>query len=796
MRHLLTLWLVAGLSAAGLFAAEPAAEPLKISGVYPSLAALSDAKSECGIGAVVPWAGSLYFLTYPAHGGDGKLYQVDDALVLHQRPESVGGTHAGRMIHRETNQLIIGPYVIDEKGGVRSFAFPWRLTAVARHLADPAGKVYCFGMEGEFVEVDLKDLKVTPCEKIQKLGVTGRHGKGGYTGEGRVVIANNGDGGALAEGDGKAWTLVEHKQFCEVTGPGGIYGAPDEKSLDTPLWATGWDQRSVILKVLDRGTWHTYRVPKSSYTHDPAHGWFTEWPRIRETEPGRFLMDFHGMLFEFPKDFRPGATAGLRPLVTHLRMLPDFCWWKGRLVLASDDTSVMGNPLGGQPQSNLWFGSWADLAKFGRPAGWGGPWVGDDAKAGAPSDPFLIDGFASRVLHLSHRAAGEVEFAVEIDAKGDGRWTRYQAVKVGPSGYAYHILPTDLKAVWARITPSADCKVSAYFHMSSPAPARTAGAEALFQGLPPAASAAPRTDGIVFPCEGKLWFLAQAADGKGGRTDAGLYEIDKDVRPRRVDDAGETAKRLKETLAGLAPGKKAAGDPVAISADDASVIIKAKGGTWRLPKADAAYDRPELAGLRQVREVVTERYLVNVAGTFYELPRGEAQSAYGPAAEGIRGIRPVATHGKIISDFCTWRGLLVMTGTLASAKPDGHYIAAEDGKAGLWFGAIDDLWQFGKPVGVGGPWKKAAVKAGEPSDPYLMTNFDKKRVELSHDAPGDVTFTVEVDFLRSGIWRSYQKIVVPAGKTVTHEFPAGFAAHWVRVTADKGCAATAWFIYE
>jgi hypothetical protein len=187
---------------------------------------------------------------------------------------------------------------------------------------------------------------------------------------------------------------------------------------------------------------------------------------------------------------------------------------------------------------------------------------------------------------------------------------------------------------------------------------------------------------------------------------------------------------------------------------------------------------------------------MNVGGTFYELPRDEAASGAAGAIEGIRGVRPVATHGKAISDFCTWRGLLVMTGALAGAKPDGHYFASDDGKAGLWFGAIDDLWQFGKPVGQGGPWRKTPVRAGEPSDPYLMTNFDKKKVELSHDAAADVTFTIEVDFLKSGVWRTYRAITVPPGRTVTHEFPEGFAAHWVRVVADKPCAATAWFIYE
>ena len=52
--------------------------------------------------------------------------------------------------------------------------------------------------------------------------------------------------------------------------------------------------------------------------------------------------------------------------------------------------------------------------------------------------------------------------------------------------------------------------------------------------------------------------------------------------------------------------------------------------------------------------------------------------------------------------------------------------------ASVWVGAVDDLWSLGRPRGEGGPWKDAAVKAGEPSDPYLMTGYEKKSLTLSH----------------------------------------------------------------
>ena len=114
----------------------------------------------------------------------------------------------------------------------------------------------------------------------------------------------------------------------------------------------------------------------------------------------------------------------------------------------------------------------------------------------------------------------------------------------------------------------------------------------------------------------------------------------------------------------------------------------------------------------------------------------------------------------------------------------------------LWFGAVDDLWRFGKPTGTGGPWRDSNVKAGEASDPYLMTNFDKKSLTVSHTAAGPVTFAVEVDFLGSGVWREYTRLTAMRGEAAKHEFPAGYGAHWVRLTSSADCTATAEFRYE
>ncbi|MBT4815535.1 MAG: hypothetical protein HON70_07545, partial [Lentisphaerae bacterium] len=197
------------------------------------------------------------------------------------------------------------------------------------------------------------------------------------------------------------------------------------------------------------------------------------------------------------------------------------------------------------------------------------------------------------------------------------------------------------------------------------------------------------------------------------------------------------------------------------------------------------YDRPFTTGWpRGIRECESERYLMNLHGTFYEKPR-EA---------GILKIKPVASHGKQIVDFCTWRGLLVVSGTRTDARPDGQFFADTAGH-GLWFGAIDDLWKLGKPVGRGGPWKDADVSAGKPSDPYLMTGYDKKTLTLSHNADKPVRVTVEVNVDHTA-WHRYRTFSVPGGETVVHEFPEGYDAHWLRVRSDRDCTASAWLVYE
>ena len=293
-----------------------------ISGRYPHLTMFNNG-DECGIGAVVPWADRLWAITYSPHDPHGNdhdgLYEITPDLQIIKREESVGGTPAARMIHRESEQLFIGPYAIDKNRNVRVIPYsvmPGRHTAIARHLTDPESKIYYFTMEEGMYEVDVKTLEVktlyldsniTPGGNDGGPRLPGYHGKGGYSSQGLVVYANNGrigtggvngdglidfrlKGGSLSSWNGEwggklsplGWQIINENQFTEVTGPGGIHG---NTNTNDPLWSLGWDHRSVLLKLLDHGEWQTFRLPKADYSYEGLHGWHVEWPRIRQVGP-------------------------------------------------------------------------------------------------------------------------------------------------------------------------------------------------------------------------------------------------------------------------------------------------------------------------------------------------------------------------------------------------------------------------------------------------------------------------------------------------------------------------------
>lgn len=58
-----------------------------------------------------------------------------------------------------------------------------------------------------------------------------------------------------------------------------------------------------------------------------------------------------------------------------------------------------------------------------------------------------------------------------------------------------------------------------------------------------------------------------------------------------------------------------------------------------------------------------------------------------------------------------------------------------------------------------------------------------------------VAFDVEIDFMGNGTWHKYEQIKVPVEGYAKHIFPDAFSAHWVRLTPQADCTATAAFFF-
>jgi hypothetical protein len=798
---------IAILLAAGLVVTAQAPAPREISGVYPHLA-MFNSSGECGTGAVVPWAGRLWAVTYAPHqpfGSDDKLYEINARLNQTIRPESIGGTPANRMVHRESNQLFIGPYVIEGDGTVHVIPYAWmpgRPTGNARHLTRPADLVYAATMEEGLYEINTRTLAVKQLYEDGNAAVArkawpdiagpllpGYHGKGLYSGQGRLVYANNGElggerlppdapSGCLAEWNGHAWNVVRRNQFTEVTGPGGLEGNPDPEH--DPIWSIGWDHKSLILMLLDGGTWHPYRLPKASHAYDGAHGWNTEWPRIREIGERDLLMTMHGTFWRFPRTFSRTNAAGIAPRSTYLRVVGDFARWGDRVVFGSDDTAksefsntrvAKGKIAGpGQSQSNLWFVEPSRLDRLGVPVGRGGVWVREDVPAGRASEPFLFSGYEQRMVHLAHESDADVRFTLEVDRAGDGRWTTLRSVTVPARGYVPVIFTPAEQGAWIRLSVDRDCRAATAFFQYADVDRRPDVPSRIFVGLPPAGSG---TGGVslVWARDGDRRTLLRASGES-------LIEVDATLAVSGLDDT-----KTRDWMAANLAAPRGV-----LQADAASIVYADEAGTrWRLPRGRAdvgVSERP----VRVDREVSTERDLFNASGIFYELPSNNAG--------GIAMARPIATHNLDIDDYCSWRGLMVMS--LATAGPGANDRLLRTPSAGgaLWLGISDDLWELGKARGVGGPWKETAVRAGEPSDPYLMTGFSEKTLRISHHGRSALGVRVEIDLTGTGLWVPYATFDVPAAQVFEHRFPDGFNAYWLRTVALTDARATAQLTYR
>ncbi len=798
--------------------------PIQFSGIYPNLA-YYNLEGECGGGAIVPWADRLWLVSYGPHlpfGSSDKLYEITPGLQQIVREEGIGGTPANRMIHNESNQLFIGPYAIDEKGNVRVISYtdaPGRYTGAARHLTDPENKIYIGTMEEGLYEVEVNSLKVKMLfpdgnvnnKKEDDIAVNqdvtllpGAHGKGLFSGQGVLVYSNNGEAskealskfdieaGVLAEWNGTDWKVIRRNQFMEITGPGGIRG---NKNPETdPIWTNGFDFKSLLVGVRDNGKWSFYRLPKASHSYDGAHGWNTEWPRIRDvgtdTEPD-YLMTMHGMFWRFPGTFTSSNSSGLRPRSAYLKVIGDFTRWNDNLVFSCDDAAqreflnkrkAKGNIGGpGQSNSNLWFTSLTQADKLGPSTAEGAVWLHEEVNAGEFSEPFLFAGWKRRCAWIKSECNQNVTFTFEVDEAGNGIWRTLKKVALEPGKSVNLEFDESMPGEWIRVSKDKAGITTVHFSYAAIDDRKTEP-DSIYQGL------AKVTDdkvigGLIYGLgdNRKALGISAIEYNSSEKISLGYYELSSEMKLFKKDDP--------VTLQYI--NNKFAIPENVVKVEESSVlVIDDKGRRWRLPLGDEQFTKlTNSASLRICREVVTERDLFNCSGTFYELPAENA--------DGYAKIRPIASHNFRINDFASYRGMLILTGINPNTtKNNSHIIWSDDGKAAVWAGVIDDLWKTGKPVGHGGPWKNTQVHAGEPSDPYLIGFYDKRNLTISHNSPRPVTFTIETDPAGYNIWMTYKKVTINPGETFELRFPDNFQSRWIRFISSKSCKATTLLNYE
>jgi hypothetical protein len=361
------------------------------------------------------------------------------------------------------------------------------------------------------------------------------------------------------------------------------------------------------------------------------------------------------------------------------------------------------------------------------------------------------------MVHVAHDTDATVRFTFEVDRGGDGRWTVLRSVSVPPHGYAPVYFGPDERGAWTRVSADRDCRSATVFFQYSNADRRPAAPSPVFAGLPAWGSAAGAVS-LLWARDGDRRTLLHAS---GDRVD----ELDGNLELRELRDQ-KTREWMTENLA----------VPRGVLREDAASVIYTDeaGRRWRLPKGSAGTSLPSRP-VRVDREVSTERDLFNAAGIFYELPSNNAG--------GIAMVRPIATHNLDIDDYCSWRGLMVMSAAAGGPAANDRLIRSTDRTRVIWLGVSDDLWRLGKVRGEGGPWKDADVKAGGVSDPYLMTGFDDKIMRLSHGGKSPLPVRVEVDLTGMGLWVHYATFEVPAGRVFEHRFREGFNAYWLRAVA-------------
>lgn len=393
--------------------------PAVVGGLHAESAGVTH--TEAGIGAVVPWAGKLWFNTYPAENtleSRVGLWSMDtDLRVTKERESSV--TSAARIIVKR--RLFISWFVISSTGvisDITGFSPDMRPAGYAAFYGDNT-YVWALSMKGEIWRITADPpytATLVADNSALNLGSTQPHGKAIWASGGWLYFALNADGG------GRLARYNPDTEVTELLAPDDwpwieVSGSYDGQGGDSRLfYAVGHDLKSIRFWMFrSSGSPAKFRLPLPS--RQQLDGWQHEWMRIRQVETERFLMDAYGGFYQLSIATSNRSSNGfplVEPVSNHARTVTDFTSWNGYLVLASNQNTPQAGdppkyPTAGQSDSGLLLTTTDALWSYGKPHG-EGLWYDNEAvTAGAMSEPMLIRGYEKRSLFVSSSAATDVE---------------------------------------------------------------------------------------------------------------------------------------------------------------------------------------------------------------------------------------------------------------------------------------------------------------------------------------------------------------------------------------------------
>ena len=385
----------------------------------------------------------------------------------------------------------------------------------------------------------------------------------------------------------------------------------------------------------------------------------------------------------------------------------------------------------------------------------------------------LFAGYDARSVQILHRADGPVVFRLQT-AGNDGAWSDLADLRVMPDKLGRLTVDSSTPGEWVRVATDRPTIGTVQFEFTSQPPARDGSRIRALASRRELATGRGILGGLLRAGSRHVGLQVLATRIAGGESRAtGYYELTPALELVRRD--GTRGERSADWIA-----EKMAIPTGQIIIDELSVLVVDEDGhRWRLPAGDPRYLRhPEWQTLqRAAREVVTERDLVHLAGTFYELPARNAG--------GIARIRPIASHDRFVQDFCSWRGMLALTGIDPGAD-DPRVVRSSDGEAAVWLGAVDDLWHLGPPRAFGAVWRQSEVSASAVSDPFLVAGYAPANLMLTADRA--VTFTLEVDLSGSGTWQRCRTVDVDGTRSAGFTLPP---AYWIRLRVDRAAKVSA-----